>query len=625
MNYRSDIDGIRAIALIPVILFHANPHLIPNGYLGVDIFFVISGFLITTIIINELEKQNFSILKFYERRARRILPMLFTIILVSLPFAWSLMLPNQLKDFAYSTLSVNSFISNFYFWSLNGYFDHSNELRPLLHTWSLSIEEQYYLFAPLVLMVLWRFGFAKLKLIWWLIFLVSLALNYWAFVMHANATFYLLPFRAWELSLGAIASFIFIEINKYGDLKFPSWLNQALSMLGLLLVILAYYPPDFISGQLRVIALPATVGVTLMILFGENTLVGRLMSIKPLVFVGLISYGAYLWHQPVFAFYRLAYGENVLFYEYSLLVAGTLIISYFSWRYIEQPFRDKVRFSQNKIFALSALFTVICVVISLLTVKANGFSTRYAVTDRELVELDINVAGDYVKKIFLEREMKPFNNVANKKKLLVIGDSYGEDLVNAIFESNLNDRYEVSTRFINTICGNLFVPFDQINHYIVNDKKQFCESKSLLKDNELKSRMKEADEIWIASAWHLWQLNFILDSIKYIDQYGKKIKVFSSKDFGVIDVKSLLKVPFKDRINYENDVSVSSKTVNQILKKIITKNQLVDTHALICGVDENRCRIFNDSGELISFDGGHLTKNGARHFGKQLELSAALD
>jgi peptidoglycan/LPS O-acetylase OafA/YrhL len=207
MEYRREIDGLRALAVLPVILFHAGFTTFSGGFVGVDVFFVISGYLITTIILTELEQGTFSIVNFYERRARRILPALFVMMLACLPFAWFWLLPEDMKDFSQSLLAVSVFASNILFWRESGYFDSAAELKPLLHTWSLAVEEQYYMLFPLFLMATWRFGRRWILGSLIAVALASLALAQWGSLVKPAATFYLLPTRVWELLIGAFAAF----------------------------------------------------------------------------------------------------------------------------------------------------------------------------------------------------------------------------------------------------------------------------------------------------------------------------------------------------------------------------------------------------------------------------------
>src|SRR4029077_10903920 len=232
-RYRPEIDGLRAVAVIPVILFHAGFGLFSGGFVGVDVFFVISGYLITTIIMSELDEGKFTILNFYERRARRILPALFVVMLACLPFAWLWFLARDFKDFSKSIYAVATFSSNILFWRQSGYFDTSTELKPLLHTWSLAVEEQYYILFPLYLMLVYRFG---RRWIYWSLIIIgisSLCVSHWAAYNKPSADFYLLPTRGWEILLGAFAAFY---LSHDTPPRISRVVSQLLSATGLLLV-----------------------------------------------------------------------------------------------------------------------------------------------------------------------------------------------------------------------------------------------------------------------------------------------------------------------------------------------------------------------------------------------------
>lgn len=210
MKYRPEIDGLRAVAVIPVIFFHAGVSAFNGGFVGVDVFFVISGYLITTIILSEMEQGTFSLINFYERRARRILPALFLVILVSLPFAWLWLIPSDMRDFSQSLVAVSTFSSNILFWRESGYWDAASEMKPLLHTWSLAVEEQYYVLFPLFLMLVWRFRKRWILASFMLVAGISLATAQWGAYHQPSATFYLLLTRGWEPAIGAGIAFYFL-------------------------------------------------------------------------------------------------------------------------------------------------------------------------------------------------------------------------------------------------------------------------------------------------------------------------------------------------------------------------------------------------------------------------------
>ncbi len=378
MKYRAEIDGLRALAVVPVILFHAGFDLFSGGFVGVDVFFVISGYLITTILIEDIENKRFSIVNFYERRARRILPALFFVMLVCIPFAWMWMLPSQMKDFSQSLVAVSVFASNILFWRESGYFDAVAEEKPLLHTWSLAVEEQYYVLFPIFLILAWRFG--KDRVFWMIVVMaaISLLLSEWGWRNKATANFYLASTRAWELFAGSIAAFV---VQKQGVQK-----NNVLATLGLAAIIFSIFFYDETTPFPSVYALVPVLGVVLLVLYAEkDTLASKLLSAKGFVGIGLISYSAYLWHQPLFAFARIRSLEHPSLLLMSGLSFTSLIVAWFSWRYIERPFRNKHAVNRTLIFRASLTLLASFSVIGAVGHFNNGFYQRY---DERIIFLD---------------------------------------------------------------------------------------------------------------------------------------------------------------------------------------------------------------------------------------------
>jgi peptidoglycan/LPS O-acetylase OafA/YrhL len=378
LGYRPEIDGLRAVAVLPVILFHSGVELFPGGYVGVDIFFVISGYLITSIILAEMQAGRFSLINFYERRARRILPALFVVMLVCLPLAWWVLDPEDFKYFSKSLVAVPTFSSNLLFWLESGYFDASAELKPLLHTWTLAVEEQYYLFFPLFLMLGWGLGRKRLVIVLAIIAIISLTISQTGAHHDATSTFYLLHSRAWELLVGSFIAFYFSWRPQSTHTTY--WLNQAATLLGLGLIGYALVGFDGSTPFPGFNALVPTLGAALIILFADGrTWVGRALSTRFLVLIGMISYSAYLWHQPVFAFARhSSLVEPEL--PVMLALAGlSLVLAWLSWRFIEQPFRIKGRFNRRQIFGFSATASVLFVALGLTGYVNNGFTQRFKV------------------------------------------------------------------------------------------------------------------------------------------------------------------------------------------------------------------------------------------------------
>ncbi|HEX5055627.1 MAG TPA: acyltransferase family protein [Gammaproteobacteria bacterium] len=384
MVYRREIDGLRAMAVLPVILFHAGFHAFSGGFVGVDVFFVISGYLITSIIIAEKQAGSFTLLGFYERRARRILPALFVVMFVCLPFAWPWLMPEDMRSFSLALIAVTGFASNILFWRTSGYFDPDAGLNPLLHTWSLAVEEQYYLFFPVFLMLAWRLGRR-----WTVTLLVvaasaSLAAAQWGSIHTPVAAFYLLPTRCWELLIGSFVAFHFArdQVAQAGPAA-----RQIGSMAGLLLIAWAVFTFDEQTPFPSLYTLAPTVGAALIILFaGRETLVGRILGSRLPVGIGLISYSAYLWHQPLFAFARHRSMDEPAGLVSAALIVATIVLAFLSWKYVETPFRNAHRFSRRRIFSCTAAAGALFVAAGSVGSLSGGFEDRLSTEQRRISE-----------------------------------------------------------------------------------------------------------------------------------------------------------------------------------------------------------------------------------------------
>ncbi len=375
MKYRTEIDGLRAIALLAVIFFHAGFQFFSGGFIGVDIFFVISGYLITTSLINEQLTHSFSLVNFYTRRARRLLPALFFVVFTCLPIAWLWMLPSQFKDFSKSVIAVSLFSSNFLFWLESGYFDAIAELKPLLHTWSLAVEEQYYLLFPLFILLIWPLGQRLIIHLLIGIGLLSLAIAHWGSALAPGATFYLLPSRLWEFIIGAFVAFYLLKYPAKQASSMP-WFarSQLLSLLGILLLGYAIHYFDTQTPVPSLSTLIPTSGTALILLFATpSTFVGQVLSHRLLTPIGLISYSAYLWHQPLFAFARILRDQQPPPSTMLWLSFGTLILAYFTWKYVEQPFRNPKKMAQDEVFYAATTLSMISILIGAVGYANNGF------------------------------------------------------------------------------------------------------------------------------------------------------------------------------------------------------------------------------------------------------------
>ncbi|WP_428240635.1 acyltransferase family protein [Gynuella sp.] len=425
MKYRAEIDGLRALAVVPVILFHAGFELFGGGFVGVDVFFVISGYLITTILVDDIEKKRFSIINFYERRARRILPALFFVMLVCIPFAWAWMLPSQMIDFSKSFVAVSLFVSNILFWRQSGYFDAAAEEKPLLHTWSLAVEEQYYVLFPIFLFLAWRFG--KHRVFWMIAGLaaISLAISEWGWRNQSTANFYLAPTRAWELFAGSLAAFV---VQKQGVQE-----NNILSFVGLAAIVFSIFFYDKQIPFPSVYSLVPVVGVVLLVLFaGKGTWAAKILSTRLCVGIGLISYSAYLWHQPLLAFARIKLIDEPGMALMGALSALSLVLAVLTWRFVEQPFRKKEQFNRQKIFSMSLVGITGFVFFGVIGIQTIGFAEqRY---DKHFLALN--------DRLFLRSSRNQvLGNDEIKPNWILLGDSHADALQDGFSEIlKLNDQ-----------------------------------------------------------------------------------------------------------------------------------------------------------------------------------------
>lgn len=337
MKYLPEIDGLRAVSVIAVLLYHLGVTWIPGGFTGVDVFFVISGFLITTIIRDDIQRGTFSFAKFYARRIRRIFPALVAVLLATALMGYFVLAPGDYASQGRSAIAAAASVSNVYFYFNTGYFDNSAETLPLLHTWSLGVEEQFYIILPIFLILLSKSRLQQyLGPILLAVMGVSFAASAWRVGVDQKSAFYLVHYRAWELGAGAILAFI-----PSWRAKAPQWLAQLATLVGLGLVGYSIFSPHPVQSFPGIGALPATVGAALLLAFsGRKGLVNRTLSLPPMVFIGKISYSLYLWHWPLIAYWRhytswapLSQGEQI-FIGVSAVAAGWV-----SWRFIETPFR----------------------------------------------------------------------------------------------------------------------------------------------------------------------------------------------------------------------------------------------------------------------------------------------
>ena len=380
MKYRPEIDGLRAFAIIPVVVFHSGLSVASGGFVGVDIFFVISGYLITKIIHDQIVEGRFSYVNFYERRIRRIMPALVVVVVTTLAASYFVSLPEQLLRTATSSFAAIFAVSNIYFWSQSGYFAPDSEFLLLLHTWSLGVEEQFYLFLPPLLILLLRIRLG-LKAVLFIGLPLAFLASLWLSFNKPSVAFYLLPARAWELGLGsALAIGLAPRVaNRV--------LTEGLAVAGLIAIVASVFLIDSRSAFPGFVALAPCLGTAAIIHFADReSLAGRLLSIPPLRFIGLISYSLYLWHWPVFVLMRMVSGKVYLDTWQSLLgIAVATGLAALSWKFVELPFRSStMRFP--RVGWSVVLGTVAAAVLAVPVFLTGGWPSRLDDSTRRIAE-----------------------------------------------------------------------------------------------------------------------------------------------------------------------------------------------------------------------------------------------
>jgi peptidoglycan/LPS O-acetylase OafA/YrhL len=438
-KYRPDIDGLRALAVIPVVLYHIGFTPIRGGFVGVDVFFVISGYLMASILLSDITNGRFSIVGFYERRIRRILPAFSVMAAFCLLVALVMMLPQDLKEFGTSVWSATAFASNIAFWIERGsYFDTSEDLKPLLHTWSLGVEEQFYIFFPvgLALVVgLWRLRTAFVLCA--LVAILSFALSVYA-TQHASlANFYLLPTRVWELLCGSLLAFGIIPSQR--NVVVTEWL----SAIGLALILIPIFSLSPRTPFPGLSALSPVLGAALIVYLGGGaapTFVECLLALPAIRFVGLISYSLYLWHWPLIAFARY-YWIELTSTSMVLLAVLSFAVAIPSWRYIEAPLRRRgAVFGRRRLFAVAGTISATLCAIGLMLYKTDGLPHRLPTDIANMAEKGTyhgrwRDCGEDYSSQRTAATLCVLGSAKAQPSFLLAGDSHAEAVAAALFES----------------------------------------------------------------------------------------------------------------------------------------------------------------------------------------------
>ena len=660
INYRPEIDGLRAISIISVVIYHAqlklnNNVIFSGGFLGVDIFFVISGYLICSIIFKELlEKKSFSFKNFFVRRARRILPALIFLIFVSSFFSYFILQPSALSNFSKSSISSIFFSSNIFFWQVDSmYMVESQLLNPLLHTWSLSVEEQFYLFFPVVIFLIFKIDKKFLFPFILLLMFLSIFSTWYGSKNHIIFNFYSITSRIWELGIGSLIAYY--EYFKKKNFSFSQKINEIICFLSLIIIIYFFVFPVLPNRHPTIYTIIPIVSVSLIILLsGKTSFFKSILSNNFFVFTGLISYSLYLWHYPVFSFSRHIFintdFENNIILKLFLIVIS-IILSLISYFFIEKFFRFKNK-SLKTLFIFIFLFTVINIIFSIISINSDGLKKRLKLNNFK-TEYVLNNSSN-IKIQPIEETYKKFSN--NKKKVLVVGNSTGRDFYFIL--KKFENENDIEIRFLRTQIYCL-IPA------LVNNKdclRTFDFNRKKIKKKQLKN-IKEADYIILRSQWSLQDIN----SLKQINDYFKKDKnkkiivVSSSPEFNfpskslTINEVNLSNIVYYNFFNqsslidkfvlkynrypgkvegksfgkeYFSKLSKKRVSLEKSLKIASLQNQIdfFNYFELICNNKNKFCSVItNDNFKIFSDNRGHITFKGAEYIKEKIKNKGFLN
>jgi peptidoglycan/LPS O-acetylase OafA/YrhL len=617
--YRADIDGLRAIAILGVVFFHFNIYPFKGGYLGVDVFLVISGYLIASFILPKLKNNDFNFFEFFLRRIKRLLPTYYITLALSFILAYLVFEPDIFNKFAKSSISSMFFVSNFFFWKNSGYWDESNT-NPLLHTWTLSLEWQFYFFISIFFYLGWQFFRNYLKLLLLIIFILSLALS--ILYIGRNVSFFLIPFRLFEFSIG---SFIFLIEKK---IKLFDNNKNILSFFGFFLIIFSFINFDSTSNVPGYISLIPCFG-TAILLYQNNSYLHYILANKNIVYIGLISYSLYLFHWPIITYYNSFYIAELNYVIKILLLIFSLFLSAINYELIEKKIRNlSFKFISLKSFFLLATVIISMFVLNYLIIKNNGLPNRISHEKNEF----INLINDEIKvrNNFLKNNIDLKFDISSKTKLLVLGDSHGEDLFMAI-KQNISNKKKIDIEYLEfshwCFQKNRFKDIAIFLERIQMRVKK-CKDEKLNFINNLKL-LKEADIILLSSSWYKNIDTYIEEIINYLKKTSQARIVVSSKTIFFPRISSLLLRIESDKINEINKLSYKIKykaqdLINIKLEKKLKdiKIQYLDKSKLICNNQEQVCNIFSkDNNKFHIFDGSHWTLEGAKYFGEKIDFS----
>lgn len=542
--YRPEIDGLRAFSILIVIIFHLNEEFLPSGFIGVDIFFVISGFLVSSIIYEKISSGYFNIFQFWLNRIRRIIPAIFFLIIIVNLIGAFVLLPNDYFDLGRSTLSQLFFLSNIYFFLKTGYFDLPIANKPLLNLWSLSIEEQYYLIAPLIIILLFNKKFFKSFIV--LIFILSFVLCIIYSQDNSLYAFFLLPFRIWEFTLGTILLYCCIKLKNLNI-----YFSTIISLAGIILLLISLViisPNSFYPSYYAFLPCIATFLIILSNYKNKNFF-GKILSFKFFVFIGLISYSIYLWHWPIITYYKYIKIEEIHFYDYLILITLIFLVSFLAYYFFENPIRKKKILTSNYSFlSLLAFLFLFIFVTSTYVILKKGVPERYK--DEFLLTYNLsskiqksNCEFQYIDNL---KFCVKTNTKINSNTYLIWGDSHAQMLL-PIFD-------KLKLDYIYYDCHPIINAYNSSEYSNLASSRCYNSNKYLI--NYLNTN--KINKIFIASFW----TEFLEKKEYKMQGAGQKQNLYSNfeiKSKNIDDSKKVFKKEFINTINLllDNNFKIS--------------------------------------------------------------------
>jgi len=642
-KYRADIDGLRAIAVLSVVCFHAFPYWLKGGFIGVDIFFVISGFLISTIIFENLDKGTFSFSEFYARRINRIFPALILVLIACFAFGWFALLADEYKQLGKHIAAGAGFVSNFVFWNESGYFDNAAETKPLLHLWTLGIEEQFYIVWPLLLWSAWKRKFNLLSLTL-VITTLSFALNIKGLHSDAVATFYSPQTRFWELLIGSTLAYVTLykpnllatkkqKLNTYLNAiiyapssqsndntlrNIQAIIGATLIGIGLLLITKErHFPGTW--------ALLPTLGAVLIISAGSQAWLNRvILSNRILVWFGLISFPLYLWHWPLLSFARIVESETPARNIRIAAVVISILLAWLTYKFIEKPIRFG-KFGNAKTIVLAVLMVVVGST-GYFTYKYNGLGLRFPKLLNELTSYKYDYILEYqLHSCFLdvEEDYTKFNNCttnidSNKKSILIWGDSHAAHLYRG-FEASFGNEFNIIQR---TASG-----CPPILDMDINTKKGLIRPKCLKINNDIIQYIgtNKPYKVVMAANWDLYddadwtklentiiRLKEIgINNIDLIGPVPQWQESLPKQLYNFYKKSPFHNIPTKMQFGLNTNISLLEPALEKI--SIREKINYISPIKIFCSEGACITRLGDTSDDLTAWDYGHLTTIGSKY------------